>query len=96
MERFTIQQIEDGKIAIRIRDKEEGRKVVSKMKSKYTGSFPMDEYNEFCIAPFKNNGVNDGKICHCNKNHYTSNDYIVIEFNQIDFEENLLNNIQIW
>lgn len=97
MKTYTIEQIKNEKIAIRIDDVEKGKAVVKAVGYSYTGSFPFDNYKEFCIAPSKN--IRDNRFFHCSKNYYLGKKYTIIEFSQIDFQEvpeDTLKNIIIW
>ena len=89
MERYTISKLGD-KIdnhrwnVVHINNKEEYDKL-----KKY---FPnMDNYNyNYYLISSHNSGTAQ------NKSTYEESGYFHINFEQIDFEENLLNNIQIW
>lgn len=96
MKKYTIEELKKGYIAIKIRTQEEGRKVVDNLKMKYYGNFPIKDYQDFCIAPFEYNGKHDGSICHTEAESYRKNNYEIIEFSQIDFQENLVECIEIW
>ena len=80
MKTYTIEQIKNEKIAIRIDDEEKGKAVVKAVGYPYSGSFPFDIYEEFCIAPSKD--AKDKRFYHCNKKYYLGEKYTIIEKKQ--------------
>lgn len=94
MKTYTIEQIKNEKIAVRIDDAEKGNILVKAVGYYYGGSFPFYNYKEFCIAPSLD--VKNKRFFHCHKKYYLGQEYTVIEFSQIDFQDNPLNNLIIW
>ena len=99
MERFTIKQLQNNLIQVRCDTIEQANKIWKASGQNDYWNIGNKDTKEYYILCYRETKSYHSYPAWMEDGQYFKKEYGVdktIEFNQIDFEENLLNNIQIW